>query len=68
MENYKTEEIKLKNHISRLDKEITRLEKDKKIKFQEGINAEFIKKKMLAQQIKQIDMEEKLKFKNFVGL
>jgi hypothetical protein len=62
------EEIKLKNQINRLNKEINQLEKKKKDKFQDGIGADLIKKKMLAQEIKQIDMEEKLKYSNFVGL
>ncbi len=62
------EEIRLKNQIERIRKDINRLEKDKKKRFQEGIGADLIKKKMLTQEIKQLDMEGKLKMKNFAGL
>ena len=62
------EEIRLKNQIERIRKDINRVEKDKKKKFQEGIGWDLIKKKMLTQEIKQLDMEGKLKMKNFTGL
>ena len=62
------EEIRLKNQIERIRKDINRLEKDKKKKFQEGIGSDLIKKKMLTQEIKQLDMEGKLKMKNFTAL
>jgi len=62
------EEIRLKNQIERIRKDINRIEKEKKKKFQEGIGADLIKKKMLAQEIKQLDMEGKLKMKNFTTL
>ena len=62
------EEIRLKNQIERIRKDINRLEKDKKKRFQEGIGSDLIKKKMLTQEIKQLDMEGKLKMKNFTAL
>ena len=62
------EEMKLKSRINRLRKEIEKIEKDKKRKFQEGVGADLIKKKMLAQELKQLDMEAKLKVKNFMIL
>lgn len=62
------EEMKLKSRINRLRKEIDRIEKDKKTKFQEGVGADLIRKKMLAQELKQLDMEAKLKIKNFMVL
>ncbi|HEC88002.1 MAG TPA: chromosome assembly protein [Thermoplasmata archaeon] len=62
------EEIRLKNQIERIRKDINRIEKEKKKKFQEGIGADLIKKKMLAQEIKQLDLEAKLKMKNFTTL
>ena len=62
------EEMKLKSRINRLRKEIEKIEKDKKRKFQEGVGADLIKKKMLAQELKQLDMEAKLKVKNFMVL
>ncbi|MEG3057269.1 MAG: hypothetical protein RQM90_15185 [Methanoculleus sp.] len=54
------EEIRLKNQIERARKEINKLEKEKKVRFQEGVGADLLKKKMLAQEIKQLDMEVKL--------
>jgi hypothetical protein len=62
------EEIRLKNQIERIRKDINRIENEKKKKFQEGIGSDLIKKKMLTQEIKQLDMEGKLKMKNFTGL
>lgn len=62
------EEMRLKNQVERLRKDIMRLEKEKKKKFQEGVGADLIKKKMLAQGIKQLDMEAKMKLKSFLTL
>ena len=62
------EEIRLKNQIERIRKDINRVEKGKKKKFQEGIGSDLIKKKMITQEIKQLDMEGKLKMKNFTSL
>ena len=62
------EEIRLRNQIERIRKDINRIEKEKKKKFQEGIGADLIKKKMLVQEIKQLDLEAKLKMKNFTTL
>ncbi|WP_297066617.1 chromosome assembly protein [Thermococcus sp.] len=59
------EEIRLKNRLERLKKDINRIEKKKKQLFQEGIGADKLKKKMLAQEIKSLDMEQKLKLKDF---
>jgi len=62
------EEIRLKNQIERIRKDINRIEKEKKKKFQEGIGSDLIKKKMIHQEIKQLDMEGKLKMKNFTSV
>ncbi|EHQ35886.1 hypothetical protein [Methanoplanus limicola] len=62
------EELKLKSRINRLRKEIDRIERDKKLKFQEGVGSDLIRKKMLIQELKQLDMEAKLKVKNFMAL
>ncbi len=62
------EEFKLKSRINRLRKEIDRIERNKKQKFAEGVGADLIKKKMLAQEIKQMDMGAKLKVRNFMAL
>ncbi|KUH34545.1 chromosome assembly protein [Thermococcus celericrescens] len=59
------EEIRLRNRLERAKKEIERIEKKKKGLFQEGIGADVLKKKMLAQEIKSLDMEQKLKLRDF---
>ncbi len=59
------EEIRLRNRLERLKKDINAIEKKKKQLFQEGIGADKLKKKMLAQEIKSLDMEQKLKLKDF---
>lgn len=62
------EEIRLKNRMERIRKDISRIEKEKKQKFQEGIGSDLMKKKMLAQEIKQMDTEARLKLKNFTTI
>jgi len=62
------EDIKLKSRINRLRKEIDRIEREKKLKFSEGVGGDLIKKKMLAQELKQLDMTAKLKVRNFLAL
>jgi len=62
------EEIILKSRINRLRKEIDRIEREKKLKFAEGVGGDLIKKKMLAQELKQLDMTAKLKVRNFLAL
>jgi len=62
------EELRLKSRINRLRKEIDVIEKEKKGLFNEGIGADLIKKKMIAQELKQLDMSGKLKIKNFLTL
>lgn len=62
------EEMRLKSRINRLRKEIDGIEKEKMRLFNEGVGADLIKKKMLAQELKQLDMSGKLKIKNFLTL
>ncbi len=62
------EKIRLKSKLDRLKKEINQIEKKKKQLFQEGIGADKLKKKILAQEIKALEMEMKLKYKNFTTL
>jgi len=62
------EELRLKSRINRLRKEIDTIERDKRSLFNEGIGADLIKKKMIAQELKQHDMSGKLKIKNFLTL
>ncbi|RLF83318.1 chromosome assembly protein [Thermococci archaeon] len=59
------EEIRLRNRLERTKKEINNIERKKKQLFQEGVGADMLKKKMLAQEIKSLDLEEKLKLKDF---
>ena len=59
------EEIRLRNRLERGKKEINNIEKKKKQLFQEGVGADILKKKMLAQEIKSLDLEQKLKLKDF---
>jgi hypothetical protein len=62
------EEIRLKTQIERARKEINKLEKEKKNRFHEGVGADLLKKKMLAQEIKQLDMEIQLKTQKFMAM
>ena len=61
----RSEEIRLKNRVDQIRKEINKNEKEKKKLFGQGVGADPIKKKMLAQDMKGLDMEAKLKLKNF---
>ena len=62
------EEIRLRNQIDRIKKEIDRLEKTKKKKFEEGIGADKLTKRMLAREIKQLNMQAKLNLGSFETL
>ena len=59
------ERIRLKSKLDRIKKEIKSLDKQKKQLFKEGVGADTLTKKMLAQDIKSIEMEMKLKYKSF---
>ena len=65
LRDLQAEEIRLRNRLERLKKDINQIEKKKKQLFQEGIGADKLKKRMLAQEIKSLDMEQKLKLKDF---
>ncbi|WP_175059083.1 chromosome assembly protein [Thermococcus sp. 2319x1] len=60
------EEIRLRNRLERTKREINNIEREKKRLFQEGVGADVLKKKMLAQEIKSLDMEQKLKLRDFM--
>lgn len=62
------EELRLKSRINRLRKDIDTIEKEKKRLFSEGIGADLIKKKIIAQELRQLDTSGKFKFKNFLVL
>lgn len=61
----RSEEIRLKNRMDQIRKEIDKNEKEKKKIFQQGVGADPIRKKMLAQDMVGLDLEAKLKLKNF---
>jgi hypothetical protein len=62
----KEEEMRLQNHIELARKDIIKIEKQKKDMFKQGVGADLIKKKMLAQQIKHLDMQAQMKIKQFM--
>ena len=61
----RTEELRLRNRVDRIRREIEKNEKEKTKLFQKGVGANSIKKKMLSQDITALDMESKLKLKSF---
>ena len=64
----KEEKLRLQNHIELARKDIQKIEKQKKDIFKQGIGADLIKKKMLAQQLKHLDMQAQLKIKGFMTM
>ncbi|AXI24707.1 chromosome assembly protein [Methanofervidicoccus sp. A16] len=60
------ERIRLKSKLDRIKKEIKSLDRQKKQLFKEGVGADTLTKKMLAQDIKSIEMEMRLKYKSFL--
>lgn len=62
------EQMILRNQLERIRKDINRLDKEKKRKFEEGVGADLIKKKILVQEIKQLDLEQKLNLRNFASV
>ncbi len=64
----KEEEMRLQNHIELARKDILKIEKQKKDLFKQGIGADLIKKKMLAQQLKHLDMQAQMKVKGFMTM
>lgn len=62
----KEEEMRLQNHIELARKDILKIEKQKKDMFKQGVGADLIKKKMLAQQIKHLDVQAQMKIKQFM--
>ena len=61
----RAEEIRLKNRVDQAKKDIDKNEKGKRKLFQQGIGSDAIKKRAIAEEIAGLDMESKLKFKNF---
>jgi len=65
VEELEKEKIKIENHINLLSKEIQRLEKAKKELFKQGIGKSEVEKLLLAEKIKDIDAEVKMKIKEY---
>ncbi|HID47633.1 MAG TPA: chromosome assembly protein [Methanothermococcus okinawensis] len=59
------ERIRLKSKLDRIKKEIKSLDRQKRELFKEGVGADTLTKKMLAQDIKSIEVEMKLKYRSF---
>jgi len=59
------ERIRLKSKLDRIKKEIKSLDRQKRQLFKEGVGADTLTKKMLAQDIKSIEMEMRLKYRSF---
>ncbi|MEM0315794.1 MAG: hypothetical protein QW763_01215 [Archaeoglobaceae archaeon] len=66
MRELQGEELRLRNRLDRIKRDVNEIEKKKKQLFQEGVGADFLKKKMIAQEIKSLDLEQKLKMKDFM--
>jgi hypothetical protein len=66
LKDLQTEEMRLQNHIEIGRKEIQKLDKKKKDLFKQGVGADLIKKKMLTQEIKHLDMQSQMKIKQFM--
>jgi len=64
----KGEQMRLQNHIELARKEIQKIEKQKKDLFKQGVGADLIKKKMLAQQLKHCDMQAQMQMKQFMTM
>ena len=65
MSEIQMEYIQLDNRAKRIMKEIDSLEEKKKKLFKEGVGANLIQKKMLAQKIKTVEMEITQKYNEF---
>ncbi|MEM4945921.1 MAG: hypothetical protein QXU31_06390 [Archaeoglobaceae archaeon] len=66
MRELQGEELRLRNKLDRIKKDVNEIEKKKKQLFQEGVGADFLKKKMIAQEMKSLDLEQKLRMKDFM--
>jgi len=59
------EMLRIENHITLISKEIERLEKQKKELFRKGIGKSDIEKLLIAEKIKDVDAEIKMKLKEY---
>ncbi len=65
VEELERELMQLDNQIMMLSKEIERIEKQKKELFQKGVGKSDVEKILLAEKIKDLDMEVKMKLKEY---
>jgi len=61
----KEEQMRLENQLAILQKDMAKIDKQKKDLFKQGVGADVLQKKMIISKIKQLEMQVKLKFKNF---
>jgi len=65
VEDLEKEKLKVDNHILLISKEIEKLEKEKKELFRQGIGKSDIEKLLLAEKIKELDAEVKMKIREY---
>ncbi len=65
VENLEKEKLKVDNHILLISKEIEKLEKEKKELFRQGIGKSDIEKLLLAEKIKELDAEVRMKIREY---
>ena len=65
VEELEREKLRLDNHIQVLSKEIERMERQKKELFRQGIGKSDVEKMLLAEKIKDLDAEIKMKIKEY---
>ena len=65
VEDLEKEKLKVDNHILLISKEIEKLEKEKKELFRQGIGKSDIEKLLLAEKIKELDAEVRMKIREY---
>ncbi|OYT53049.1 MAG: hypothetical protein B6U76_09030 [Desulfurococcales archaeon ex4484_217_2] len=65
VENLEKEKLKVDNHILLISKEIEKLEREKKELFRQGIGKSDIEKLLLAEKIKELDAEVRMKIREY---
>lgn len=66
LKDIKPEEMRLRNHIELIRKDIQKFDKKKKDLFKQGVGADRIKKTMLIQEIKHLDTQAQMKIQQFM--
>jgi hypothetical protein len=68
LRDLRAEEMRLENHIALVEKGMAKVEKQKKDLFKQGVGADLIKKNMLIQKMKRLDMGAQLQYKGFATM